>query len=209
MTRGEGSDINITMEILKKLKENPSNPRTITKVQFQKLKEKIRSFPEMLEKRPIIYDDNYTILGGNMRFRAIKQLANEGMEIKDSYFMSANGWSEEQIKQFIITDNISDGAWDEDVLANEWSDLPLKEWGLDFVPPENNEEGEIPFTEELNEQHNYIVLYFDNEMDWLNLQTLYPLPTVKALDAKDGYERKGVGRVVKGVDFIRKLRNEN
>ena len=27
--------------------------------------------------------------------------------------------------------------------------------------------GEVPFTEVLREEHNYIVLYFDNEVDWL------------------------------------------
>jgi len=61
---------------------------------------------------------------------------------------------------------------------------------------------EVEFTEELFEEHNFIVLYFDNKIDWLNLLSLYPLKTVKSLDSKEGFERQGIGRVVKGTDFI-------
>ena len=70
---------------------------------------------------------------------------------------------------------------------------------------EDDEEPDIEFTEELNETHNYMVLYFDNEIDWLNITSLFGLKTVKALDSKKGFEKKGVGRVIKGSDFLSKL----
>lgn len=71
-----------------------------------------------------------------------------------------------------------------------------------------NREGEIQFTEELMESHNYVVLYFDNEISWLQLQTLYPLKTVKALDSKPGFEKMGIGRVVNGEDFLKVIRED-
>jgi ParB/Sulfiredoxin domain len=68
-----------------------------------------------------------------------------------------------------------------------------------------SQKGDIEFTEELMESHNYVVLYFDNDIDWQQLQTLYPLPSVKALDSKKGFEKIGIGRVVRGTDFLKKV----
>lgn len=115
---------------LSKLKPNPSNPRTIKKEEFERLKNKIKQFPEMLEKRPIVYDGDI-VLGGNQRLQAVKDLVKDGFEVKESYFADATDWTQEQKRQFVITDNISDGEWDYDVLANEWAALPLEEWGID------------------------------------------------------------------------------
>ena len=72
--------------------------------------------------------------------------------------------------------------------------------------------GEVPFTEVLREEHNYIVLYFDNEVDWLQAESLFSLETVKALSTRtDGIiteasERRGVGRVLRGADALEVLR---
>lgn len=67
------------------------------------------------------------------------------------------------------------------------------------------EEPEIKFTEELGEENNYIVLFFDDSVDWLQAQSLFGLETVDALDSKEGYRRRGVGRVINGTDFMNKL----
>ena len=64
------------------------------------------------------------------------------------------------------------------------------------------EEPEIEFTEELGEENNYVVLFFDNSVDWLQAQSLLGLKTVKALDSKPGYSKQGVGRVMNGTDFL-------
>lgn len=137
--------------MIEKLILNPNNPRTIKKEAFAKLKKSLSQFPEMLEKRPIVYDENNIILGGNMRFRALQELQKEGFEIKDSYFVSAKGWTEEQKREFVIKDNIEMGEWDLDILANEWSDLPLDEWGIDTSDWKSEEviEDEAP---EVNEK---------------------------------------------------------
>lgn len=113
-----------------KLKLNPKNPRTITKQGFERLKKSLQNFPEMLEKRPIVYDEDFIILGGNMRYRALQELVKEGMQIKDTYFLSAKGWTEEKKREFAIRDNVADGDWDIDMLANEWDKDLLQEWGV-------------------------------------------------------------------------------
>ena len=118
------------MSLIGKLTLNPINPRTIGKAEFERLKKSILNFPDMLEKRPVVYDESDIILGGNMRYRALQELEKEGFEIKDEYFVSAKGWTDEQKREFVIKDNLSDGVWDMDMLANEWSDLPLADWGM-------------------------------------------------------------------------------
>ena len=65
------------MEITKlsKLKTNPKNPRTITDAQFERLKDSLLVFPKMLTLRPLATDGNGIVLGGNMRLRALKDIA--------------------------------------------------------------------------------------------------------------------------------------
>ena len=75
-------------------------------------------------------------------------------------------------------------------------------------------EGEVPFTEILGEEHNYMVLYFDDSVDWLQAQTIFGLkPVMNYSTRKDGTinngnKKIGVGRVIKGTDFINKLLTE-
>lgn len=57
------------------LRENPINPRTITDEQLHKLIRSLVFFPSMLKLRPIIVSADNTILGGNMRYRALLRLA--------------------------------------------------------------------------------------------------------------------------------------
>ncbi len=80
--------------------------------------------------RPIIVDENSVILGGNMRFEAIRSLGMK--EIPDEWVKRADKLTAEQKREFIVKDNANFGDWNFDLLANEWSDLPLVEWGLDI-----------------------------------------------------------------------------
>jgi site-specific DNA-methyltransferase (adenine-specific) len=109
------------------LKTNPSNPRLIKKKQFEDLKKSIGSFTKMLEVRPIAYDESGVIWGGNMRFQALKAL---GIEMKPEYFKELTGYTEAELHEFAIRDNIELGEWDDSILANEWDDYPLEEWGI-------------------------------------------------------------------------------
>ena len=82
---------------IKKLKENEENPRYINKDKFKKLVNSIKEFPEMLEQRPIIVDENYFVLGGNMRLKACQEAG-----IKKVWISQVDGWTIEQKREFII-----------------------------------------------------------------------------------------------------------
>jgi DNA modification methylase len=112
-----------------KVKENPSNPRFIKDGKFKKLVQSIKAFPEMLEKRPIVVDEDMVVLGGNMRLKACKSAG-----LFEVWVDMAEGWSQEQKDEFIIKDNDAFGEWDWDILANEWDVNLLYEWGLDLPP---------------------------------------------------------------------------
>ena len=107
------------------IKLNDNNPRIIKDEKFKKLVKSIQDFPEMLQLRPIVVDDENIILGGNMRFRACVEAG-----LSEVYILRAENLSEEQKKEFIIKDNVGFGEWDWDVLANEWNNEQLESWGL-------------------------------------------------------------------------------
>ena len=102
-----------------------NNPRQIKKDDFERLKKSIKSFPKMLDIREIVVDENNRILGGHQRVKAL--LANGEKEVNVKV---VEGLSEEEKREFVIRDNIQNGEWDFDALANEWDDLPLDDWGI-------------------------------------------------------------------------------
>lgn len=119
---------------ISKFKQNPDNPRTIKKDQLEKLKRSIKSFPEMMEKRPMVCvtdeDGKLYPLGGNMRLRAIKEMGLK--EVPETWVALADEWTEEQRREFIIKDNASLGDWDLDDLQENWDLDLISEWGVDL-----------------------------------------------------------------------------
>ena len=111
------------------LKKNPGNPRQIHGHKLDLLKKSVTEFDKMMALRPIIVDENNVVLGGNMRLAAIKALGHK--EIPDEWVKRADDLTEAEKREFIIKDNAGFGEWDWDVIANEWSDEPLADWGLD------------------------------------------------------------------------------
>ena len=116
---------------INELKANESNPRIIKEAKFKKLVKSIKDFPEMLELRPIILDENNVILGGNMRYKACLAAGLKEVPVK-----IAKGLTEEQKEEFIVKDNVGFGEWDWDILGNEWNNEKLGEWGMDVWQPE-------------------------------------------------------------------------
>ncbi len=118
---------------ISKFKQNPDNPRTIKKDQLEKLKRSIKSFPEMMEKRPMVCvtdeDGKMFPIGGNMRLKAFRELGMK--EIPDSWVVLADDWTEEQRKEFTIKDNVGFGEWNWDDLQENWDSDKLVSWGLD------------------------------------------------------------------------------
>lgn len=109
------------------IKPNPNNPRIIKDDKFKKLVKSIQDFPQMLELRPIVIDENNMVLGGNMRLKACQEAGLTDVPVKQ-----AKDLTEEQKKEFIVKDNVGYGEWDWDDLANNWNTEDLIEWGLDI-----------------------------------------------------------------------------
>ena len=111
------------------IKSNPDNPRIIKDNKFKKLVKSIKSFPQMLELRPIVVNNDMVVLGGNMRLKACKEAGLTEVPI-----IKASELTPEQEKEFIVKDNVGFGEWDWDILANEWDADLLEEWGLEGFP---------------------------------------------------------------------------
>jgi len=142
-----------------KVKPNPNNPRIIKDFKFQKLVKSIKDFPEMLEKRPIVVDENMIVIGGNMRLRACKEAG-----LKEVDIMIADNWTEEQKKEFVVKDNLNYGEWEWDTIANEYDVLDLDTWGLDLDPSLFNKEEDTESIKGVtDEKFNDFTIYFSNE----------------------------------------------
>ena len=144
---------------LSRVVENDENPRTITTEKFKKLVKSLLVFPRMLTIRPIVVDETMTVLGGNMRLRALKHIVSmdwdtlrftisDGEKFTqgevDALLKYWEGWrknpvativnatdlTEAQKKEFIIKDNVGFGDWDTNMLANAWNTDLLKDWGI-------------------------------------------------------------------------------
>ena len=126
---------------LSELKKLEWNPRTIKKEDLDKLTKSIEKF-WVIEWRPFLISNRTgenIIIWGNQRYEVCKKLG-----IKEVPVHIMEWLSEEEEKEIIIRDNISNWEWDWDILANEWDKEELEEWWLDVqfetVEPEAEED---------------------------------------------------------------------
>lgn len=185
----------------------PKNPRFIKNERYQKLLKSIQDNPEFLGARElIVYEHNgkFVVLCGNMRYRAAKELGFEMIPAK----VIPKEYTIEQIKAIIIKDNISFGDDDFDALANEWDALELEEWGFEIpdIKENDNKEGDIIFSTELDYESNYIVLKFNKDIDFINIESLLGLESTYSKRQNGKPWAKGIGRVVDGIDAIIKIK---
>lgn len=61
---------------LSQIQVNGANPRIIKDEKFEKLINSILALPKMLSLRPIVVDETFVALGGNMRYRALTAIAD-------------------------------------------------------------------------------------------------------------------------------------
>jgi hypothetical protein len=192
---------------LSDINPNPDNPRVIKDDKFRKLVNSIREFPKMLELRPMILDSTNTIIGGNMRYKALQQIGYT--DIPDEWIKRAEDLTEDEKRRFIIADNIQLGDWEWDMLASLWNEDDLIDWGLTFEgvvttkDPEVAEEQRTIEEMELkfDEHHDYIVFLFNNVNDYVMAVTNLGLRKVKA-SLSEKSKKIGLGRVVDGTRLI-------
>ena len=156
------------MKVLKvkisEIKTNPKNPRLIKDDKFRKLVKSIQEFPQMLELRPIVVDENNIVLGGNMRLKACIEVG-----LKEVYIVKAEDLTEQQKDEFIVKDNVGFGEWDWDILANEWDTEKLQDWGLD-----------LPLDLSVEEEDKEVIAHG-------KLQETFIIPPFSILDTRQGY----------------------
>ena len=179
--------------------------------------------------RSILLDKNNRIIAGN------KTAENAAaIDLDDVVIVETDGTKlvavkrtdidldSEQGRKMALADNATSAAnldWDEDALKameQEMENFSAEEWGIKYKPEKIKKEmqGEIPFTEVLNEEHNYVVLYFDNTVDWLQAVSLFGIeqkkcyPTSKGGNVEEFGTRYGIGRVVKGAEALERIRKQ-
>jgi ParB-like chromosome segregation protein Spo0J len=163
-----------------------------------------------------VYEENdgsYMILCGNHRFDAGIQLGMTefpciiyrgdrkkaiARAISDNKSHEWTDWNDEYLKALLkfIDDDI-------DISALAATGFDEKEI-LQLFEEHEEERPEVEFSEELLLEHNYIVLYFDNPLDWEVAKEKFKLKTVKDLIERKGQPR-GIGRVVRGSEWLPKI----
>lgn len=174
-----------------------------------------KSLQECGAARSIVVDSEGEIIGGNGVFgeaqklnMPIKVIETDGSELVVVKRTDLKTNDEKRKKLAVLDNSTSDTSeFDNSLLTSDFDPEQLLDLGIDIKEKKEVVEGEVPFTEELLEEHNYIVLYFDNSVDWLQAQTLFGdfIKKKQALNSKDGYRKMGVGRVVRGADFLKEL----
>lgn len=159
---------------LKDIKLLDRNPRTIRDDDFKKLVQSIEANPDYFEARPLILSDRtgeLVIIAGNQRYRAAKEL-----KLKEVPTFLIKDLTEEREKEIIIRDNVSNGQWDFDILANEWEIDQLQDWGLDIpnwsngLDVNNMTDDDVDLEDEFDPIGNAtdlhkVIFIFDNEIE--------------------------------------------
>lgn len=146
-------------------------------------------------------EEGWILEGGKLPVDWIEAKSRKQAKEKLLWAMSQYGkYSEKSLLEYI-------GDADLDMTKlNLTIDIPSFDLEKILEGKKRSEKPEVEFTEELLEEHNFVVLYFDNQVDWLQAQSILKLKRVKALDSKEGFEKMGVGRVMKGIDAIERIK---
>lgn len=206
-------NIKITYKNIKELKPYKKNAKKHPKQQVEQIANSIKEFGFT---QPVIIDSNNCVVAGHGRILGAKKAG-----LKEVPTVCLEELTEEQIKAYRLVDNkLNETGWEDKLLKEELDELQrvfdMELFGFegDIIEQELEVEPDVPFTEILNEENNYIVLKFNNKIDWLNAMGLFGIEKVKAYPTKkDGNkktfgDRAGVGRVIDGVKALERI-NEN
>ena len=186
------------------------NPRKLSKKAEQQLTDSLKRFGFV---DPIIINVNAErqniVIGGHQRLKIAKKLGFEKVPCVELDL------SLEKEKELNIRLNKNSGAFDDEVLKEYFNAEDLSAWGFDDkeiqffnVDDDQNEdkEPEVEFSEYLQETNQYIVLLFDNEVDWVSAQTHFDLKTVKSTRRNGSEWSRGIGRVIKGAEYLARIK---
>lgn len=188
---------------------NPAeyNPRALGEDEEEHL---IKSIQEFGMVEPLIVNSHPSrsniVIGGHQRLKVLRKLGYEDVPV---FYIAIE--DERKERELNLRLNKNTGHFDNDLLALMGADL-LGEVGFsekeldaifaDIEEPKEQIKGAVPFSTDLMEEHNYVVLAFADRLSWIRLQTLYPLEAVKSKRSREGWHQQGVGRVVDGNLFL-------
>lgn len=208
-SRSEGKLIKLKLSQIRSYK---NNAKLHTTEQIGKIRDSILTFGY---KDLIAVDENNVILEGHGRLQALYQIDSTGN--KEISVMQITDLNDSEKKAYRIAHNKlnMDTGFDDSKLSKEFNDLEKTDNFNDtgFNVAEISEiwekseinskyDAEIEFTQELLEEHNYLVLYFDNIMDWQVAKDKFNVKPKQALASREGFEKKGTGRVINGADVL-------
>ena len=191
------------------LKGNDRNPRK----NDMAVDEVAKSIEKYGFRNPLIVDKNNIVWCGNTRLKASIKLG-----IDEVPCIVVTDLTKKKMQELALLDNKTNevAEWDFDMLSDILPECDFDDFNLNWLDDEEVQENENSieskrFTNVLNEEHNYIVLYFDNEVDWVQAESLFELEKVKEYSTKKGQEnktmrRQGIGRVLNGAEAINKIR---
>lgn len=197
----------VPINSIKPYKKNPrDNEKAIEPV--------ARSIKDFGFNQPIVVDTNNVIIVGHTR-----HLAAVSLGLKKVPVMMADHLTKAQVRAYRIADNRTNenSFWLEDTLAEELLALsPEYQAATGFTEEELESmlgaageavpvKGRIEFSQELLESRNYVVLYFDNDVDWLSARTHFKLRSVHSKRCNGKPWAKGIGRVVNGAKYLRRI----
>lgn len=187
----------------------PYNPRKDlrpTDPEYQAIENSIDYFG-MVE--PIVWNERSgNIVGGHQRY---KILLAKGVEETDASVVDLDEQDEMALNSAL---NNAHGKNDDRKVKEVLQKLDeerKKLTALDYkkrlaaVQAKIEDKPQIEFTEELKECHNYVVLYFENTVDWINAQSFFEIKPVHALHSHDGFVCMGQGRVINGAQAMKKI----
>src|ERR1700730_5096860 len=108
---------------IKDLKKHPKNPRSINNQNYEHLRNSLFNFG--LIEKPVVNVDG-TIIGGHQRIEILKK---EKIKEVDCW-VPERQLEQKEVDEINIRLNRNHGAFDFEILANEWEIKDLMEWGF-------------------------------------------------------------------------------
>lgn len=213
-TNKKDVELNIVYRNIKELKPYKKNAKKHPKEQVERIANSIKEFG-FFEHRAVAIDKNNCVVEGHGRILAARKAG-----LTQVPTICLDDMTEEQINAWRLIENkTAESSYDEAMINKEIeellkSDIDMEAFGfsIDVLEDETLEvEPDVPFTEILNEENNYIVLKFNNKVDWLNAMGLFGIEKAKAYPTrKEGNKksfgmRAGVGRVLDGQKALERM----
>lgn len=111
----------------------PRNPRQWTKDALSLIVKSIKEDPDFLEDRPALVvpldgTGDFVVFAGNFRCEGAR--AAKVGNVPCIVYEPEDADDRLTVIRRAIKDNGQYGEWDPDILANEWDDMPLADWGM-------------------------------------------------------------------------------